>query len=41
MSDITNSHLYTNDNIYKIVMSMEDLNGFENLSKKEILKTEK
>jgi hypothetical protein len=33
MSDLTNSHLYTNDNIYKIVLSMEDVNGIEKSSK--------
>ena len=41
MSELTNSHLYTNDNIYKIVLSMEDVNGIEKSSKNLIEKSKK
>jgi len=41
MSTFTNSHIYSCDNIYKIVMAVEDLNDCNKFSKKSKEKPEK
>ncbi len=41
MSTFTNSHIYSNDNIYKIVLSVEDINDFNIIDGKSKNKSER